>query len=341
MSAWNLTSAFRRGSPRRAIKLSGPERRLLERMREDNATAAEPFRATEYWTELNRRFDGWFRNEGIRNVEKQAYNTLFSSPARTSGKYHYYALYLLYQAIKAKDGHRVLDRISAAANSKTSVEFEGRRVSWDLLISIDTLYSLGELDERVWEEPLILADLGAGWGRIGHVAKSVNPRLAYVVLDLPESLLVASSFLPRMLPDERFFGYEQNRAVTTFTRDALLAAGGVRFCGTQDLARFAEASIDLFVNVASFQEMTRTQVSAYLDIADRAALAVYLQQRRSRPPGLPHSVISGFDEYDFPSRWERRFLRTVPFSDQFFEAGYHVSRSAVTEQPDGYAVEHR
>jgi hypothetical protein len=45
----------------------------------------------------------------------------------------------------------------------------------------------------------------------------------------------------------------RRRAVTTFTREDLLAADGVRFCGTQDLARFADGSIDLFVNVASFQ----------------------------------------------------------------------------------------
>ena len=220
------------------MKLSNAERSLLTRMREDNALAAEPFRATEYWTDLNRRFDGWLRNEGIKNVEKQAYNTLFSSPDRRSGKYHYYALHLLYRAVKSKDNRGVLDRVSSSPTPKMSVEFDGHRVSWDLLISIDTLYSLGELDERVWSDPVVLADLGAGWGRIGHVAKAVNPQLAYVVLDLPESLLIASSLLPRMLPEEHFLAYEENRAVTTFTREDLLAAGGVRFCGTQDLARF-------------------------------------------------------------------------------------------------------
>jgi putative sugar O-methyltransferase len=345
MDARNVTEAVRRSLRRRsqhkAVKLSDAERLLLARMREDNAGAAEPFRATEYWTELNGRFDRWFRNEGIKNVEKQAYNTLFSSPDRRSGKYHYYALHLLYQAIKAKDHHDVLDRVSASPTAKSSVEFEGRRVSWDLLISIDTMYSLGELDERVWEEPVVLGDLGAGWGRIGHVAKSVNPQLAYVVLDLPESLLVASSFLPRMLPDETFYTYEQNRAITGFTREELLAAGGVRFCGTQDLDRFADGSIDLFVNVASFQEMTRAQVSAYLGIADRTAESVYLQQRRVRPRALPESMISGFDEYDFPARWERRFLRTVPFSDQFFETGFSVARHAGAVPSDGVAAERR
>jgi hypothetical protein len=83
--------------------------------------------------------------------------------------------------------------------------------------------------------------------------------------------------------------------------------------------------------------MTRGQASAYLGIANRTAQVVYVQQHRTRPPALPESVIGGFDEYDFPSRWKQQFLRTVPFSDPFFEAGFSVSRHAETRDRDRYA----
>jgi putative sugar O-methyltransferase len=185
---------------------------------------------------------------------------------------------------------------------------------------------LAELEPRVLDGPVVVVDLGAGWGRIGHVLKRVNPQAAYVVLDLPESLLVSEARLTELLPGERVAGYDESRRTEWFTREALLAHGGLRFGGPQDLARFEDGAIDVFVNVASFQEMTREQVTAYLGLADRTARHVYLQERWTRASALPEEIIAGWDAYELPERWRRRYLRDVPFTNAFFEAGFDTGQ---------------
>lgn len=297
---------------------------LLERMRADNRAAPAPFRATDYWVHVNERFDEWFAEEGIRDLEKQGYNALFSSPDRRSGKYYTYAVELLYRQVRERDRHGLLDRVRAEG-SKSVVTLGEHQVSWDLLLSVSTLLSLGEIEPRVFDEPVVVADLGAGWGRIGHALAMVNPQASYLLFDLPEALLVASTFLPRMLPEGiEVFDYARTREVKRFTREILVGQPGVRFCATQDLERVDNGAIDLLANVASFQEMTRDQVNTYLSIVDRIAAGVVLEERWRSPRGLEGGVIAGYDEYAFPERWERRFLRSSVFSDAFFEAGFTV-----------------
>jgi hypothetical protein len=307
----------------RASVLPADQRRLLDLMRTDNARSAEPFRATDYWVELNERFDEWFAKQGIADLERQPFNALFSAPVRGSGKYYTYAVTMLYRHLLARDEHGVLDRVHAYGSPKSVLQFGEHRVSWEHLLSINTLYAIGEVEPRVWTEPVVIADLGGGWGRIGHVLKLVNPYATYIDFDLPEALLVASAFLPPLLPEARIIGYEENRDAD-LTRDLLLAEPAVRFCGTQDLDRVEARAIDVLVNVASFQEMTREQVQAYLDITDRVARGAVLEERWRRPPGLDGRVIAGYEDYAFPRRWDCSFLRETLFSDAFFEAGYTI-----------------
>lgn len=318
----------RRKGERGPSRLTAEQAATLAQMRADNLAAPTPFRASEYWIGLNERFDRWFHDEGIADVEDQPYNRLFSGGDPRSGKYYDYALWMLYREVCERDAsHGMLERVSATASThaKTGArEFEGRRVSWDLLISVDTLCSVAELLPGLLSEPVVLADLGAGYGRIGHVLRAVNPRAAYLAVDLPEALLVASAYLPRLLPGAPVHPYAEVRATAELTRERLLDGGGVWFCGAHDLARFADDAVDAFVNVASFQEMTAAQVADYLALADRiTGRAVYLQELwDAHRHGLEDLAIGGLDDYAFPAAWERRFLRNATFSEKVFEAGF-------------------
>ena len=46
-------------------------------------------------------------------------------------------------------------------------------------------------------KPLVVLDLGSGWGRMGYILKKLNPSICYIACDLPESLVVSSSYLPK------------------------------------------------------------------------------------------------------------------------------------------------
>jgi len=305
-------------------KLTPQQRRLLWLMRCDNAASAGPFRASEFWSQLNKTFDDLLEIEGLSGIESLAINRYFSGHSPSRPLEH--ASWLLYNNLKTRDRLHILDKVPASVDKESGLGylFEGNFVSWDLLISVDALYAIAEIDDSILTKPVTVLDLGGGWGRIGYVLKSVNPKCVYITCDLPESLFISSSYLPRLLQDTRAFHYIENRKVKTFSRESLLCEGGIRFCGTQDLLRFADKSLDFFINIASFQEMTPEQVDQYFDIIDSKVNGIlYIQEYWSGlQMGHTKREISGYQSYPFRPHWKCNYVRNVSFSSTYFEAAF-------------------
>ncbi len=308
-------------------RLSAEQIAALDEMREANRASHSPFCATEIWIQLIKRFDDWFWWEGIEDFESQEMNAFFSSPLPGDHKLLRYACWMFYQALKARDKFDLLSRIPVTASPESGLafEFEGRLVSWDLLISIDTMNSLIEADPAVLTDPVIFVDLGAGWGRMGYVLKKANPNCAYVICDLPEALLVSSTYLPKLLPNERFHSFSESRSIREFSR-ANFENGGVFFLGAQDLERFSDDTVDFLISIASFQEMTLKQVNEYFDLIDRKIDGVFFTQQlfKARTHNCQLNEISGYDAYPFRPNWKRKYLRPATFSDLYFETAYQV-----------------
>jgi putative sugar O-methyltransferase len=315
-------------TPDRVTRLIGKNRldkevaACLNVMRRDNLASPQPFRASPIWIDLATRFDDWFALEGIADVEHQEMNGFFSSPFPNNPKLLRYASWLLYRDLKARDYAKLLTKAPATASVESGLafDFEGHRISWDQLISIDTLYTMAEVDPRILTEPLIVADLGSGWGRLGYVLKKANPGATYVVMDLPEGLLVSQTHLPRRLPEASVVNYLASRGMSLSR--STLGGGKCVFLGAHDLARVEDNTIDFFVNIASFQEMTAHQVGLYFQHISRVGSGfLYLQQLWDAGT---HSYgvgeISGWDTYPFPASWQSVVKRNARWSDLYFEA---------------------
>ena len=295
-------------------------------MRSDNDSAGPPFRASPIWNDLARRFDAWFAFEGIGEVERQDMNAFFSSPFPRDPKLLRYASWMLYQNLKARDKFSVLQRVPASLQDLSSglaFEFDGKAYTWDYLISVDSFYAMAEADPRIVTDEVMVAELGAGWGRVGHILKSVNPLLTYVVFDLPEVLLVSSVHLPRRLPKEKTLQYRDSRKLTRISKSDLLGRGLV-FLGAHDLQKCEDGLFDYFVNIASFQEMTKAQVGSYFDIIERVLRGtLYTQQLWSaHTHAYEVGEIGGFDDYPFKAHWTQKFVRNTTWSNLYFEAAY-------------------
>ncbi len=86
------------------------------------------------------------------------------------------------------------------------------------------------------------------------------------------------------------------------------------------LPMLEDRAIDLFVNIASFQEMTNEQVDAYFDVIDRVTSGhLYVQQLALSNPSRGFSV-NGEDYYPFRPNWSRCFVRPCPHIPNYFEA---------------------
>jgi putative sugar O-methyltransferase len=315
----------------RPAPLSPGRRRALARMRADNAAAGAPFAPSEFWRGvLARQFEAQVTDAGLVNAEEQAFNRSFSGFDAGDVRLHRYVCWLYQRALEERDTLRLLDRLRATCPEGRGLAYRfGERVlSLDLLLSIDDFYNLCELHPAVATEPVVLAELGAGWGRLAHVALSANPRCTYLIFDLPEPLLISQTYLPKVLGNIASVGYAQAAERERLTR-AELQSERLWFFGAHHLPRLTAGSVDVGINVASFQEMPLSHVTSYLQLLSKVTAGghVYLRQlfdRRSH--GHTAEEIDGLAAYPFPPEWDQRFVRPSRLSDEFFEAGFGNGR---------------
>ena len=327
-----LRAAAKRGYAR-ARRITGTTRltheqwALLALMRADNSRAEPQYRPGpgRGWQQLVAEFEDQFHLEGIGAVETQVYNTRFSSGAPTSPAYYQFATFQLYQMLRQRDRWDAFERLkatqrAASAAGRQVVVYDDIVLTWDVLISLHSLFSIAEHAPHVLVEPVVLLDLGGGWGRLGNVLLRVNPSAVYIDADLPETLLIAESYLPSTLPGIDVHGYAFHRRSREICRAALHRQPGVHFIGSHMLPMIEDRAIDVFVNIASFQEMTNAQVHAYFDVIDRVTSGhIYLQQLARSNPKDGFSV-KGDDYYPFRPNWSRRFVRPCPHIPHYFEA---------------------
>ncbi|HKD35265.1 MAG TPA: putative sugar O-methyltransferase [Pirellulales bacterium] len=307
---------------------------LLEAMRADNARAGFPFAPRGCWINLCQDFHEKFRAGGVPKDDIAYFNQSFSQSLPGNPRYHRYAVYMLYRLVKQRDAANLLERFDWTSDTGFEIAIDGRRYAWDTLISLDTVLSIAEADPGILNQPRIVADLGAGWGRIGYVLKRINPQVSYVVLDLPEILMISMSVLPRMLPRESVSLYREMSKLGSLSRQVLQSCG-LWFGGSQDLLRIEDGGIDVFINIASFQEMKLSQVRAYFDLIDRKVTGTFYTQQYVvvSDAQRPYNAISGLEEYPFKAPWTEHFKRHVTFSERFFEACFGVKQPVSARCP--------
>ncbi len=313
--------------------MNADQQALLNLMRQDNTRAGFPFAPRGVWIELCRDFHEKFQSQGVPSDDITYFNQSFSQSLPGSPRYHRYAVYMLYRLVKQRDTHDLLGRFDFSTSSGYEVTIDGRRYAWDTLISLDTILSIAEAYPQLLSAPLVVADLGAGWGRIGYFLKRINPRITYISLDLPEISMIAMAVLPKLLPSERANLYGQARASATLSR-AQLGEYGLWFLGSQDLLKIEDGAIDVFINVASFQEMKLSQVMAYFDLIDRKVSGVFYTQQYVvvSDAQRPYNAIAGLEQYPFKPHWSECFKRYATFSERFFESCHGVDARRPTAE---------
>jgi hypothetical protein len=129
------------------------------------------------------------------------------------------------------------------------------------------------------------------------------------------------------MPRERFYHYVDNRKKNSYSPQDL-SSEGIHFCGAHDLAKFSDKSVDVFINIASFQEMTLEQVDSYFDLIDKKVKGMFYTQQlwTSKTHGLNHGEIFGFPDYPWRPYWTRLYLRNASWSDLYFETAFLIDR---------------
>ena len=118
----------------------------------------------------------------------------------------------------------------------------------------------------------VIGEIGGGLG--GQAFKVVERKpgqLCYMVFDIPETLLVASYFLLRSLPEHRILLYGED----TFGADAM-DRYDVILMPSFAIPALPDFSVDLWFNACSFSEMLRSTAEEYLHHIERTCRGHFL-----------------------------------------------------------------
>jgi putative sugar O-methyltransferase len=259
-------------------------------------------------------FFAQFQNYHLGNASKaKSFNAI------TAAIYKIYVA-MLADFVAVSDKLGLLDKIpEPELGNPFVIEYRGYRLSQDLCNSIHEFYS-----STAGRDPANLgfriAELGAGYGRLGHVYLSALPNASYCVIDIPPALYVAQRYLSDVFPDQSIFKFREFDSFEEVRTE--FEGSRIRFLAAHQIELLPSDQFDLFVNISSLHEMTREQITNYFKHIDRLCRGSFYskQWRVSRANGFALRE----SDYPIPPNWRLAFHHRHPIQHMFFEALYYT-----------------
>lgn len=137
------------------------------------------------------------------------------------------------------------------------VEIKGRKLSNIFLSHLYFFLRTQQLFEGQGLPRKIL-EIGSGYGALARIYKTMNKGVSYTLLDLPESLFYAHTFLSASFPDAKikYLNEKTNEDLSGY--DFILVP-------VQNCTFLAEKEFDLVINTGSLQEMPDATVKFWMN----------------------------------------------------------------------------
>jgi len=226
---------------------------------------------------------------------------------------------LLWQYARSQDHLRCLSICEEPiVGDPLEISYKGRLISQDLALSSLELNriikQIGSLRSKR------VAEIGAGYGRLAYVFMRTFPDIEYCIFDIPPTLAISQSYLAQTLGADRVVLYgndsEEAPEYNNFGRARALLP--------PDLSRFPDKYFDLVINISSFDEMVREQITNYLDLIDRKCAGwLYLKGYTVRDGQDPSRPL-GVTQFQHRERWRCVYEDVDPVQPQFVERVYDL-----------------
>jgi hypothetical protein len=175
---------------------------------------------------------------------------IFNEPDRVTKRelYREY-LALIFEYALQRDRSRLLATLEEPAlGNPIRVHRNGRLISQDIVNSVrernSILAAMGEESDKRF----ILAELGAGYGRLGYLMLKTTA-CRYFVFDIPPALYLSQWYLTTLFPDRRAFRF---RRFDTFEEiESELSQADIAFFTVNQLAKFPPLYADAFATISS------------------------------------------------------------------------------------------
>ena len=156
--------------------------------------------------------------------------------------------------------------------------------------------------------------IGDGYGYFTSLLKYLDPNMKIICVNLGRTLFFDVLFTKKGFPDD-----ESTIMESGCKPDSLVS---LNFCEAEHFERLNALPIDLFINIASMQEMDPTIVKAYFNYMRKSSSCeVYFYCCNREKKVLPDYTISEFKEYPWNDAhilldelcpWYQKFPTSIP-----------------------------
>jgi len=164
----------------------------------------------------------------------------------------------------------------------------------------------------------VVAELGAGFGRLAYFILREVGRFTYIDFDLPETLCLAAYYLMLYFPAKRVLLYGEAPYSPSVHRSYDLI-----FMPSYEISKVGSLSVDLFLNKNSLGEMTKAAVDQYVTEMCRATHRYLFHTNHDATPNIYTNGQRGPLGYEYPIPQEQfRLLFRYPDLSQVIGLGW-------------------
>jgi putative sugar O-methyltransferase len=318
----------------------------------------EKSNSSKFWLELNRKNIGQLNDHGYENFKRTIALNYFTwivrlrdeqfsflkkhLPLTTVGKCFFksvfsrklslfkrkksiqckFLTYLLYEYAQKKYSASFFMGLQEPLEGNPPVVLvENRPVSQDLINSLLEYNSVinSGLDRNGLK---VILELGAGYGRNAYVFLKALPAVKYIIVDIFPALHISWRYLANQFPGRKIFPFREFDSYEQVKNE--FEAADVIFLSPDQLKLLPPKSVDLFVNISSFQEMIKSQIDYYFQEVERVTRG-YLYFKQWKETKIPmDNILIRESDYPVKKEWTKIYSRECEVQTRFFEALYKL-----------------
>jgi putative sugar O-methyltransferase len=232
-------------------------------------------------------------------------------------------MWLYWNNIKKRDSLHLLKTIEEPELGRgETYEIQGKKMSHDLLQSLDEFYAIYPYLKK--KDDLLICELGAGYGRLAYVFLKAIPHITYIVVDLPGSLIISQYYLSTLFSKKDVLTYEASKKLKKLDRKTLSKYKVVCLAPWQ-LPLIEDKSLDIFINIYSFQEMTMMQIRNYFSLINTKCQGLFYSKQYFISDNPKDSVHIELKSYPVNKKWKIMYERPSTIHQPNFEALYKIN----------------
>jgi putative sugar O-methyltransferase len=288
------------------VGLDDPRMENARRLAGEGQDAATPAYRMESPDRDPRLWASWYPSYQLFTKDPPLQETLYLRLVRS-----------LYEFVLARDPEGVLARLDEPLLGNPIRVWRGDRlVSQDLANSVWERNIIMAHHPAPGSAPILVAELGAGYGRLGHVFLA-STGCRYFVFDIPPALYLSQWYLSSLFPEKTVFRF---RRFDDFSEVATeVERADIAFFTPNQLEKLPPRSVDTFVNISSLHEMRREQVANFLDLMTRTTRDLIYLKEYDRYVNPYDEVVIERSHYALDDEWETALERPDVLNPGFFE----------------------